>query len=586
MSGYVRRKSKAKLVLIGNRNADVVSMSAPVAIHLGDILPSAAAGKSDLHKSANKDDLSGAKGQEFANLLLAAQEKGGSAASSTQAALEKEAQDLKTDDAAEAESVGDSAAADASSASLPTLTASLPTLSASLQTLTASLPTLNPVGQTLASPHTTSSKDAKDGVESASEAESSKTATRTEKAIIGTDSADPLLGVQGNVTEAVLLPPSLPVLMPTTKLASTAVGVEKGEQDSSGNAVIEKGMPAASATDKAVTEKGVDGVSSPVLQEQQAELSSKHAVDHEAAIAEAAGVTAGDAVAGSSAGEKPSAAGTAKAAGSTDLTGAKSSIDGASGVASSMNSAATADAVRDPAAVSSSTDLDQKTAASVAAAASPAATGSTAVPSHDVAASILPAGTHEVPAAPTPQTATTATHDMGVMTLKTDGLERTASSTSSGLGSTDAHALLDGTTTSGRNGTWQISSNRVEAGFANGQDSWTSVVAQRQQGHVTAMLEMGSASEHNSAASLLPQLNAHLVERQVPVDQLAVSVRQQSTLGQDASAANQGQQSNQSSQSQRGPQVGVGTASPVATAPAVVEGSRPGLDGNRISIRA
>jgi hypothetical protein len=494
---------------------------------------------------------------------------------------------LKTDDAAEAESVEDSAAVDASSASLPTLSASLPTLNASLPTLSASLPTLNPVAQTLVSPHTTSSKDAKDGVESASEAESSKTAARTEKAAVGTDSSAPLLGVQGNVTEAVLLPPSLPVLLPTTKLASTAVGGEKGEQDSSGSAVTAKAMPGGSATDKAVPEKAVDGLSSPVLQEQQAELSSKHTVDHEAAT-EAAGVVAGDAVAGSSAGEKPSATGTAKAGGSTDLTGTKSSIDGASGVASSMNSAATTDTVRDPAAVSSITDLDQKTGASAAAATSTAptaATGSTAVPSHDAAASVLPTGTHEGPAVPTPQTATTATHDVGVMTPKTDGLERTMS-TSSGQGSTDAHALLDGTTTGGRNGTWQISSNRVEAGFASGQDSWTSVVAQRQQGHVTAMLELGSASEHSSAASLLPQLNAHLAERQVPVDQLAVSVRQQSTLAQDGSAANQGQQSNQSSQSQRGPQVGVATGSAVATAPAVVEGSRPGLDGNRISIRA
>ncbi len=160
-------------------------------------------------------------------------------------------------------------------------------------------------------------------------------------------------------------------------------------------------------------------------------------------------------------------------------------------------------------------------------------------------------------------------------------------STNSGLGSTDAHALLDGTTTGGRDGTWQISSNRVEAGFANGQDSWTSVVAQRQQGHVTAMLELGSAAEHSTTASLLPQLNAHLAERQLPVDQLGVSVRQQFTAGQDTSAANQGQQSNQSSQSQRGQQ-----ASPTVTAAVTAASGRaPGRSqtsgsGNRISIRA
>jgi hypothetical protein len=197
----------------------------------------------------------------------------------------------------------------------------------------------------------------------------------------------------------------------------------------------------------------------------------------------------------------------------------------------------------------------------------------------------VPATAHDLPAAPPTQGAQTATSDAGSLAPKTDGLERTAA-TNAKLGSTDAHALLDGTTPNGREGTWQISSNRVEAGFANDQNSWTSVVAQRQQGHVTAMLELGSAAEHNTTAAMLPQLNAHLAERQLPVDQLGVSVRQQFTSGQDASAANQGQQSNQSSQSQRGPQTSAAAVSPVATTPVGIEGSRTGFDGSRISIRA
>jgi hypothetical protein len=114
------------------------------------------------------------------------------------------------------------------------------------------------------------------------------------------------------------------------------------------------------------------------------------------------------------------------------------------------------------------------------------------------------------------------------------------------------------------------------------------VVAQRQQGHVTAMLEMGSAAEHSSTASLLPQLNAHLAERQLPVDQLGVSVRQQLTAGQDASGANQGQNANQPQQSQRGQLAGMAVGAPVASASvaAGVEDGRTRGDGSRISIRA
>src|ERR1700722_13665794 len=100
------------------------------------------------------------------------------------------------------------------------------------------------------------------------------------------------------------------------------------------------------------------------------------------------------------------------------------------------------------------------------------------------------------------------------------------------------------------------------------------------------MLELGSAAEHSNTASILPQLNAHLADRQLPVDQLGVSVRQQFTSGQDASAANQGQQSNQSSQPQRGQQANTAVVPSVVTTPATVEGSRTGFHGSRISIRA
>jgi hypothetical protein len=172
-----------------------------------------------------------------------------------------------------------------------------------------------------------------------------------------------------------------------------------------------------------------------------------------------------------------------------------------------------------------------------------------------------------------------------------DGVERSSAS-NPGLGNADAHAILDGAgpaSASGREGTWQITSNRVEEGFANGQDSWTSVVAQRQQGHVTAMLELGSAAEHSNATSMLPQLNAHLVERQVPVDQLGVSVRQQFSADKDAGAAHQGEpsrQSPQSQQSQRDQQAAVAVVPSVAASSAEVEGRRTNFEGSRISIRA
>jgi hypothetical protein len=548
-------------------------MNAPVAVHLGDSLPSAATGKTGLHKSANKDDLSAAKSQEFSNLLLAAQEKGKATASASLEDLEPQEQDVKADGTKDSEAVEEDAEVVTPSVSLPTV----------------SLPTLNAViAQPGLTSHASADKIAKDGVESAGDADKSKT-THTEKA-----SADPAPTLQPvQATEAMLLPASLPNMFPTLTRDSTATPDVKGAQDKSdsGGSAAAKVVLGASSLDKVGGEYGAEVTSSAVAQRQLLELAAKHADGSDGTIEVPADVAGGNAAVVGADGRLTASA-TTKTASAVDVSGAIGSADGASGVSSSATSAAASDAVRDAAAASSASDASQKAASAAASASATAAapSGSPAA-SHDAAASVLPAGTHDVPAAPTAQGtqtaqgAQTAMSDTGSPATKSDGLERTAS-TNSGLGSTDAHALLDGTTTGGRDGTWQISSNRVEAGFANDQNSWTSVVAQRQQGHVTAMVELGSAAEHGNTASMLPQLNAHLAERQLSVEQLGVSVRQQFASGQDASAANQGQQSNQSSQSQRGQQTSAPVVSSVATTPAGVEGSRTGFDGNRISIRA
>ena len=130
-------------------------------------------------------------------------------------------------------------------------------------------------------------------------------------------------------------------------------------------------------------------------------------------------------------------------------------------------------------------------------------------------------------------------------------------------GSADPHALLDSGGAAARNAVWQLSPNRVEAGFTNSQNSWTSVVAQRQDGHLTAALESGSLTGKDTLQSLLPQLNSHLADRQVQVNQIGVSVRQQfspgggpgggtSDTGYGQHSGSQGQHSG--SQPQHGPQ--------------------------------
>lgn len=569
----------------------LVSMNAPVAVHLGDSLLSAATGKTGLHKSANKEDLSAAKSQEFSNLLLAAQEKGNATASVSRKDLEPQEQDVKADGAKDSESIEEDAEVVAPSVSLPTaslLAVSLPATSLPTTSLpTASLPTLNAVmAQPVLTSHASASKIAKDGVESAGDVDKSKT-PRLEKA--STDSAPNLQPVQAKeTTEAMLLPASLPNMFPTLMRDSTAGSDEKGAQDKSdsGGSTAAKVVLGASALDKVGGEYGVEVASSAVAQGQPLELAAKHADGSDGTTEATADVPGSNAVVVGADGRVTASAPT-KASSAADVSAAKASSDGATGVSNSTASAAASDAVRDAAAASSASDATQKAASAAASVSSTAAAAPSGAPaaSHDATASVLPAGTHEAPAAPTAQSAQTSMSDAGSQATKSDGLER-AASTNSGLGSTDAHALLDGTTTGGRDGTWQISSNRVEAGFANDQNSWTSVIAQRQQGHVNAMVELGSAAEHSSTASMLPQLNAHLAERQLPVDQLGVSVRQQLTSGQDASAANQGQHSNQSSQPQRGQQTSAPVMSSVATTSAGNEGSRTSFDGNRISIRA
>jgi hypothetical protein len=106
-----------------------------------------------------------------------------------------------------------------------------------------------------------------------------------------------------------------------------------------------------------------------------------------------------------------------------------------------------------------------------------------------------------------------------------------AGTSASAPASADPHALLDSGGAAARNAVWQLSPNRVEAGFTNAQNSWTSVVAQRQDGHLTAALESGSLTGKDTLQSLLPQLNSHLADRQVQVNQIGVSVRQQFSPG-------------------------------------------------------
>jgi hypothetical protein len=617
----------------------LVSMNAPIAAHLGDSLLSAATGKSDLHKSATKDNLAAATSQEFSSLLFAARDKGNPDSSLPQE-VGKQAQASKPKEAREAEPAAVATAhldPGVTPARLnPTGNEALPTLNPVAQppllsptpaadqpllslnpvakqaagSLTPvaneALPTLNPAAnqvllalnsegsEALLGPHATG-KGANDGLKSAGAGERSAT---TEKAMAGASTPQAMLTQEA--TDAMLLPVALPNLFAAApKPESTTTSGDKGatEKADGSSSIPTKEALGDPVLDKSGSERMAaatsSAISSSMAQGQQAELAASRAEGDVVAGEAGTGVAGTEAAEDAAADSKQQAGGaTAKPSGTTDLTVSKSAVGTASAVASGMSTstgtAATPETVRD-AAASSATDPNPQAAVSTATAGTTAAStteGSAVAPTHDAAAnSMATAAAHEMPAAPTAPTAANAVHDSSGLGARTEGTERSAS-TNSGLGSADAHAILDGagSATGGREGTWQISPNRVEAGFANGQDSWTSVVAQRQQGHVTAMLELGSAAEHSSTTSMLPQLNAHLAERQLPVDQLGVSVRQQFSSDRGAGDTNQGQQSNSSSQSQRAPQGSIAAAVPVAAAP--VAGVPGNGDGNRISIRA
>jgi hypothetical protein len=194
----------------------LVLMNASIAVHLGDSLPGAATGKTDLHKSANKEDLAAAKGQGFSNLLLAAQQKVNATTSASPEDLEPHGQDAKADEAKESEPVEEDAQVVTPSVALPTLNAV--------------------VAQPLLSPNASTTSVANDVSESPGEVgtEKSKTAPRAEKT--GTDSAPTssdlaptLQPVQTKeVAEATLLPLSLPNMFPAVKPESAASSEEKG----------------------------------------------------------------------------------------------------------------------------------------------------------------------------------------------------------------------------------------------------------------------------------------------------------------------------------------------------------------------
>lgn len=149
------------------------------------------------------------------------------------------------------------------------------------------------------------------------------------------------------------------------------------------------------------------------------------------------------------------------------------------------------------------------------------------------------------------------------------------------------HAILDAAGVSpdtAGNAVWQISPTRVEAGFADSQNSWISVVAQRQEGHITAALELSAQADKNMLQPLLPQLTNHLAERQVQVDQIGVSARQElAAWGGGTGGSSSGQEQQSGSQPERAPQAPPLPApvSEVADLANIVP-----VGGSRISFRA
>jgi hypothetical protein len=195
----------------------------------------------------------------------------------------------------------------------------------------------------------------------------------------------------------------------------------------------------------------------------------------------------------------------------------------------------------------------------------------------DAEVSAMPAVTHGTPLVQ----GQVASHDLA-SSLPQPGATARSASQLPAIANANPHSILDAagsSTSAARDAVWQMSPNRVEAGFANAQNSWITVVAERQDGHLTAALQTSSAGERGTLEALLPQLSNHLTERQAGVDQLGVSVRQQF----DGQSSGQNQSQGQMAQAQRG---GVpARVAPAAKGEAAPAGSSPAV-GGRISLRA
>jgi hypothetical protein len=551
-------------------------------VQLGDTqVGAAAAEKLEHHKSLNKTDLATAQGQAFSKMLLAAQGKG-TTSLSEEPELEAPAEEAK-DATSASEETAETADAETRQASATVVTLN-PDLKPS--TLATDLPVLSPQ-----SGLPKSVTEAAGGTAGAGKEKSTATSTDKSSTLQATSSSQEN---QGKETAEAMLVPILPALppLPPPPTESTVLTAEKGsaknatgsskgavlgtvgEKEAAAGPVLNKSAAADTAA-KAVTEKTAAETALPA-QGQQAAWSSYHA--GVAGAAQQASETGANA-----AGSR--AEGTSLAAAATDGSANKNSSGGESGLTGgSGNSNGSKDSSSAGSATPDVVDASGSTQPSTTAAVQASVTAA-----HTDVANVPTAVPHVAPGAATTP-GQTAMQDAGALGVGGDGLGRSMSAASTGAapagGAANAHTLLDSATPTGREGTWQISSNRVEAGFVNGQDSWTSVVAQRQQGHVTATLEMGSAAEHTTAVSILPQLNQHLADRQLPVDHLGASLRQQTGSDREAGAPNQGQQSNQSqTQSQRG-QMATPAIASVASTVAASDSGRISIDGSRISVRA
>jgi hypothetical protein len=204
---------------------------------------------------------------------------------------------------------------------------------------------------------------------------------------------------------------------------------------------------------------------------------------------------------------------------------------------------------------------------------------SSSVSSQETAANVVPVpkdGGHLVAPVPSP------IHDIAISP------SQPASSARAGLptpaaGSANPHSILDGPgtpTSPAREAVWQLSPNRVEAGFANGQNSWISVVAQRQDGHLTAVLQSTSVAERGTLEALLPQLSTHLAGRDFTVSQLGVSAGPQfegGPGGQNQSPAQNQGQGQMAQDSKNVPVAGTSAEKNETTAVTTVNGSRISL---------